>query len=65
MKAGENPKMPYSQCGRSIKTYDAPSIAKYGSPVRLDSQIVALRAQGAKCAPKIAYFSHTVRTLQA
>ena len=41
MKVGENPKMPYPQCGRSIKTYargnnDAPSITKYGSPLRLD-----------------------------
>ena len=50
VKMGENPKMPYPQCGRSIKTYargnnDAPSITKYGSPVRLDAPIVALRAQ--------------------
>ena len=48
VKVGENPKMPYPQCGRSIKTYtrgnnDAPSITMYGSPVRLDAQIVALR----------------------
>ena len=48
MKVGENPKMPYPQCGRSMKTYargnnDAPSITKYGSPVWLDAQIVALR----------------------
>ena len=48
VKVGENPKMPYPPCGRSIKTYaggnnDAPSITKYGSPVRLDTQIVALR----------------------
>ena len=47
MKVGENPKMPYPPCGRSIKTYargnnDAYSITKYGSPVRLDAQIVAL-----------------------
>ena len=50
---GENPKMPYPPCGRSIKTYargnnDAPSIAKYGSLVRLDAQIVALRLHCAK-----------------
>ena len=49
MKVGENPKMPHPPCGRSIKTYargnnDAPGISKYGSPVRLDAQIVALRA---------------------
>ena len=48
VKVGENPKMPYPQCGRSIKTYtrgnnDAPSITMYGSPVRLDAQILALR----------------------
>ena len=48
VKVGEYPKMPYPQCGRSIKTYargnnDAPSITKYGSLVRLDTQIVALR----------------------
>ena len=48
VKVGENPKMPYPPCGRSIKTYargsnDAPSITKYGSPVWLDAQIVALR----------------------
>ena len=47
MKVGENPKMPYPPCGRSIKTYgrgnnDAPSVTKYGSLVRLDAQIVAL-----------------------
>ena len=56
MKVGENPKMPYPPCGRSIKTYsrgnnDAPSITKYGSPVRLDAQIVALRAHCAEGAP--------------
>ena len=50
VKVGENPKMPYPPCGRSIKTYargnnDAPSVAKYGSLVRLDAQIVALRPQ--------------------
>ena len=48
MKVDENPKMPYPPCGRSIKTSargnnEAPSITKYGSPVRLDAQIVALR----------------------
>ena len=48
VKVGENHKMPHPPCGRSIKTYatgnnDAPSITKYGSPVRLDAQIVALR----------------------
>ena len=58
MKVGENPKMPYPQCGRSIKTYasgnnDAPSITKYGSPVRLDAQIVALRPHCAKGAPLV------------
>ena len=31
---------------------DAPSISKYGSLVRLDTQIVALCAKCAKCAPK-------------
>ena len=56
VKVGENTKMPYPQCGRSIKTYargnnDAPSITKCGSPVRLDAQIVALRLHGATCAP--------------
>ena len=55
-KVGENPKMPYPQYGRSIKTYarcnnDAPSITKYGSPVLLDAQIVALRAHCAKGTP--------------
>ena len=53
VKVGENPKMPYPPCGRSIKTYargnnDAPSITKHGSPVRLDAQIVALRAHCAR-----------------
>ena len=48
-------KMPNPPCGRSIKTYargnnDAPSITKYGSPVRLDAQIVALRLQCARTA---------------
>ena len=48
VKSGENPKMPYPQCGRSIKTYargnnDARSITKCRSLVRLDPQIVALR----------------------
>ena len=57
MKVGENPKMLDLQCGGSIKTYargnnDAPSITKYGSPLRLDAQIVALRAHCAKGAPK-------------
>ena len=56
VKVGENPKMPYPPCGRSIKTYargnnDAPSVTKYGSPVRLDTQIVALRPHCAKGAP--------------
>ena len=46
VKVGENPKMPYPPCGRSIKTYargnnDAPSIARYGSPVWLYTQIAA------------------------
>ena len=58
VKMGENQKMPYPRCGRNIKTYaggknDAPSITKYGSPVRLDAQIVALRAHCAKGAPKM------------
>ena len=56
MRVGENPKMPYPPCGRSIKTYargnhDAPRLTKYGSPVRLDAQIVALRLHCAKGAP--------------
>ena len=47
VKVGENPKVPYSPCGRSIKTYargnnDAPSVTKYGSPVWVDAQIGAL-----------------------
>ena len=42
--------------GRSMKTNakgnnDAPSITKYGSLVRLDAQIVALRLHCAKGAP--------------
>ena len=46
MKVGENKKMPYPQCGRSIKTYargnnDAPSITKYGSLVPLHACAVA------------------------
>ena len=57
MKVGENLKMPHPQHGRSIKTYtrgnnDAPSITKYGSPVRLDAQIVALRLHYARTALK-------------
>ena len=50
VKLGKNPKkIPYPQCGRSIKTYargnnDAPSISNYGSLVGLDAQIVAVRA---------------------
>ena len=56
VKMGENPKMPYPPCGTSIKTYargnnDAPSTTKYGSPVQLDAQIVALRPRYAKGAP--------------
>ena len=48
MKVGENRRMPKRQCERSIKTYargnnDTPSITKYGSPLRLDAQIVAMR----------------------
>ena len=44
VKVGENPKRPYPQCGRSMKTYargnnDAPSITKYGSPAPLDAQV--------------------------
>ena len=55
VKVGENPKMPYPPCVRSIKTYargnnDAPSITKYGSPVWLDAQIVALRPHCARTA---------------
>ena len=50
---------PTPKCGspwRSIKTYgrgnnNAPSITKYGSPVQLDAQIVALRAHCAKGPP--------------
>ena len=58
MKVGENPKMPYPPCGRSIKTYgrgnnDAPSVTKYGSPVRLDAQIVALRPHCARTALRV------------
>ena len=54
---GENPKMPYPQCGRSIKTYargnnNAASITEHGSPVRLDTQIVALRLQCVRTALK-------------
>ena len=50
VNVGENKKIPYPQCGKSVKTYatgnnDAPSIIMYGSPVRLDAQIVALRLQ--------------------
>ena len=52
MKLGENPKMPYPQYGRSIHNNDAPSITKYGSLVWPHTQIVALRAHFAKCAPK-------------
>ena len=57
MKVGEYPKMPYPQCGRSIKAEargnnDAPSITKYGSPIRLDAQIVALRLHCARAALK-------------
>ena len=56
VKVGEDRKMPYPQCGRSIKTYtrgnnDAPSITKYGSPVRLDAQMVALCPHCTKGAP--------------
>ena len=56
MKVGEKPKMPYPQCGISIKTYakgnnDALGITKYGSLVRLDAQIVAPCAHYAKGAP--------------
>ena len=48
VKLGENPKNSYPQCDRSINTYarsnnDAPSIPKYGSLVRPDAHIVALR----------------------
>ena len=34
-----------------LTTSDAPSIPKYGSLVRPDAQMVALRAHCAKCAP--------------
>ena len=42
--------------GRSIKTCtkgnnDVPGITKYGSPVRLDAQTVALRPHYAECTP--------------
>ena len=58
MRVGENPKMPYPLCGRSIKTYargnnDAPSITKYGSSLRLNAQIVALRPHCVKGAPNV------------
>ena len=51
-----NPKMLYPQCGRSTKanargSNDAPSITKYRSLVRPDTQIAALRAHCAKCTP--------------
>ena len=64
VKVGENPKMPYPPCGRSIKTYargnnDAPSVTKYGPPVRLDAQIVALRPHCAKGAPTKCVQQHT------
>ena len=63
VKVGENPKMPYPPCGRSIKTYargnnDAPSITKYGSPVRLDTQIVGLRPHCARTALRAPPFSN-------
>ena len=65
VKRGENPKMPYPPCGRSIKTSargnnDAPSIT--GSLVWLDTQIVALRAHCAKGAP---YAKHPPQFLGA
>ena len=55
VKVGENPKMPSPPCGRSINTYawgnnDAPSITKYGSPVRLYAEIVAPRLHYARAA---------------
>ena len=39
----KSPKMPYPPC-YARGNNDATSITKYGSPVRLDAQIVALRA---------------------
>ena len=67
MKVGENPKMPYPPCGRSIKTYgrgtnDAPSVTKYGSPVQLDAQIVALRPHFAKGAPFVINHPNSLET---
>ena len=58
MNVGENTTMPYPQCGASIKTdargnIDAPSITKYGSPVRLNAQMVALRPPCARTALKV------------
>ena len=60
VKVGENPKMLYPPCGRSIKTYargntDAPSVTKYGSPLRLEAQnsctVPALRTYCARGNP--------------
>ena len=47
MKLGENPNMPYTQCGRGIKNLlsnnnNAPGITKYGFLVQLGTQIAAL-----------------------
>ena len=51
VKLGENPKMPYPQCGKTYTSgnNDAPSISKQGSLVRPNTQIV--RAHCAECAP--------------
>ena len=67
VNVGENPKMPYPQCGRSIKTYtrtnnDAPSITKYGSPMQLDAQVVAVRAPCARTALKAHPFNQEPTT---
>ena len=56
MEVGEKKKCHISNVEKAIKTYargntDAPSITKYGSPVRLDAQIVALRLHCAEGAP--------------
>ena len=34
-------------------THDAPSVTRYGSLVRLDTQMVALRSHCAKCVPSV------------
>ena len=56
VKVGEIQKCHMPHVEEASKTYargnnDAPSITKYGSPVRLYAQIVALRPHCAKGAP--------------